>query len=685
MNNQNQGYPNPYGQPNNMNTPQPNMGYPQQPNMMNQQPNMMNQQGSNKSNKKVFIIIGVIVLVTAIIVACILFFGNKKTETTKKRKNRPEPTMERTIMIYMVGSDLEEGNGLASSELSHINPANIDLKNNNIVMITGGSKKWFNDYIDAEETAIFQLKENGFQKVSTNSVKNMGDVDTLANFLNTMYDEYPAKKYELVFWDHGMGAIGLESDSISNDLLTLLDLEKALAKSPFDSEEKLDSILFINCLLGNIQLAGVIDDYAKYMIASEEVSYSSPMIDKFKFLENIEVSDTGYEFGKKFIDNLVNNTPIVQAAYYKNTPTTYSIIDLSKISQLESSLNNFFQSININQSYSTLSLARANLFQYGIVEPAYDMVDLYTYVSSIQNLAPSEANKLLDAINSAVVYNYSNDINSKGLSTYFPYRSEKDLVDAHVKLLSALNNATSNAYLSFIQNFDLYRRTNSSYFMDVTSNQVNSVGNDYSMQFSDAQKKNFASASYMIFKQSADGKFIPVYFSDNTTLDGNGKLKANFDGNILTVLNPSTNARVPIVAYEQKNGNYTTDAILETSDGTKEEAELVISFTNGSGKIVSAIKKETATNNGIVLPAMVFLTLENYQTVSFVNHDYQITDGKGLIMDDWKAGKDYSTNALVKSYKIEKAPLNKAENYYFAFKICDLSNEETYSQLVQIK
>ena len=214
----------------------------------------------------------------------------------------------------------------------------------------------------------------------------MGDIKTLSNFLTTIYDDYPSKKYELIFWDHGMGALGLESDSLNNDILTLNELESALKLSPFGTDEKLDSILFINCLLGNIQLAGVIDDYANYMIASEEVSYASPMIDKFKFLENIEVSDTGYEFGKKFIDNLVNNTPIVEAAYYKNTPTTYSIIDLSKVAQLEKSLNNFANSINVNQSYSTLSLARSSLFQYGIEEPAYDMVDLYTFVSAIQNL-----------------------------------------------------------------------------------------------------------------------------------------------------------------------------------------------------------------------------------------------------------------------------------------------------------
>ena len=666
MNNQNQGYPNNYGQPN-MNTPQQPMGYPQQPNMMNQLP--------KKNNKSVFVIIGIIIAVAAVAIACIFLFGNGENEPSKK-KNRPEPSMERTIMIYMVGSDLEDTNGLASSELSHINPSNIDLKNNNVIMITGGSKKWFNEYIDAEETAIFQLKENGFEKVKSESAKNMGDIKTLSNFLTTIYDDYPSKKYELIFWDHGMGALGLESDSLNNDILTLNELESSLKLSPFGTDEKLDSILFINCLLGNIQLAGVIDDYANYMIASEEVSYASPMIDKFKFLENIEVSDTGYEFGKKFIDNLVNNTPIVEAAYYKNTPTTYSIIDLSKVAQLEKSLNNFANSINVNQSYSTLSLARSSLFQYGIEEPAYDMVDLYTFVSAIQNLAPSEANNLLESINNAVVYNYSNDVNSKGISTYFPYRSEKTYVDAHLKLLSDLKDSSSNSYLTFIQNFDLYRRTNSSYFMDVSGNQVNSMGNDYSMQFSDAQKKNFASASYMIFKQTSDGKFIPIYFSDNTTLDGNGKLKANFDGKIVTILNPTTNAKEPIVAYEEKNGNITTDAVFE-ADGTKVNADVVIKFTNGNGKIVSAIQKSTPSSEGMNHPAMIFLTLEKYQTISFINHDYQITNGKGLLVDEWKEGKTYNTNALVKNYKIEK--------YYFAFKICDLSNEVTYSQLVPIK
>ena len=228
MNNQNQGYPNNYGQPN-MNTPQQPMGYPQQPNMMNQLP--------KKNNKSVFVIIGIIIAVAAVAIACIFLFGNGENEPSKK-KNRPEPSMERTIMIYMVGSDLEDTNGLASSELSHINPSNIDLKNNNVIMITGGSKKWFNEYIDAEETAIFQLKENGFEKVKSESAKNMGDIKTLSNFLTTIYDDYPSKKYELIFWDHGMGALGLESDSLNNDILTLNELESSLKLSPFGTDEK---------------------------------------------------------------------------------------------------------------------------------------------------------------------------------------------------------------------------------------------------------------------------------------------------------------------------------------------------------------------------------------------------------------------------------------------------------------
>ena len=77
----------------------------------------------------------------------------------------------RTVMIYMVGSDLESDNGLASTDLDAID-GNIALNNGlNVYLIAGGSKKWNNSYVDVSETSIFKLTNSGFTNDMFHSLK----------------------------------------------------------------------------------------------------------------------------------------------------------------------------------------------------------------------------------------------------------------------------------------------------------------------------------------------------------------------------------------------------------------------------------------------------------------------------------------------------------------------------------
>ncbi len=707
-NNQNQGYPYgqapqgyPYNQPTNnqgyynqpqnsgINIGQPNrqVSYPTQ--NYGQYPQMPNSVPTppvkNKNRKKKIIIITIVVmLLIAVIVGCIFLFGNKKSESSNNKKHR-DVSMNRTIMIYMVGSDLENF-GSASAELNHIRPNNIDLENNHIVLIAGGSKVWGNDYIDPDETSTYQLKESGFEKVKKEELKNMGETKTLSDFLNYVYDNYPAKKYELIFWNHGAGINGVAYDDISQDLLTFSELQSALENSSF-KEEKLDSILFMNSLLGNLELAGIVDAYANYMVASEEIAYSHPFIDKFKFLEEIEVEDGGLEFGKKFVDNLSSNNYLNANSKYYNTPTTYSIIDLSKVSQIETDLNNFIKKISVQNSYEQIALARSKTIQYGGESINYDMVDFYTLVSNLESLASTEAKQLMNSISSAVVYNYTSDQVSKGLSIYFPYNAATEsYVEERIESLEELSNGNTSSYLTFIKDFDSYRRRNKS-TTDFSNNVVNATSGNYSMTLNEEQKSKIVKSSYIIVKESTEGKFLPIYFSDNTTIDAEGNLVANFDGKILTALDTTTNETLPIVAYEQENGNLMTSIQLQKGDKSAiYDANAYIEIKNGEGKVGIAIQKNNNSQFQIELPIMSILTLENYQNLIFTNHDYKITSGNGDVLKNWQvSGNEHRVTALVNHYRLQKQDLDTSGKYYFAFKVTDLSNEVSYSKLAEIK
>lgn len=75
--------------------------------------------------------------------------------------------------------------------------------NNNIIVYTGGASQWQTPEIDADENAIFKLESNGFTKISSTDAKNMGEADTLSEFISYGLENYSTDKYGLILWNHG--------------------------------------------------------------------------------------------------------------------------------------------------------------------------------------------------------------------------------------------------------------------------------------------------------------------------------------------------------------------------------------------------------------------------------------------------------------------------------------------------
>jgi clostripain len=109
---------------------------------------------------------------------------------------------------------------------------------------------------------------------------NMGDPDTLTDFVNWTIHSFPADSYCLVLMNHGSGSVaGVCFDETSgNDALSLPELSQALiAILP----EKMDVLYFDACLMGMTEVAYQISDYADIMVASEEVGYAGQPYDYY--------------------------------------------------------------------------------------------------------------------------------------------------------------------------------------------------------------------------------------------------------------------------------------------------------------------------------------------------------------------------------------------------------------------
>ena len=257
------------------------------------------------------------IVITFLGIAALLI---SKGDVKKTRGN------SRTMMIYLDGSDLETRGGLATVELESIVPSSVDLDNINVLVYTGGSAKWHNSYISSNENAIYKLTSTGLEKIESYSKKSVGNPNTLTEFLNYSYNNYKADNYDLFLWDHGAGVTGgLFDEQFSSDMIDISEFRDALNKSPFNKNNKLETVIFMTCLNGNLEMANLFSDYANYFVASEEISYSSTDYGSFGFISKIAKSSYGNEIGKAYVDEYKEVVKSVQKSSYDKIDSTYSV------------------------------------------------------------------------------------------------------------------------------------------------------------------------------------------------------------------------------------------------------------------------------------------------------------------------------------------------------------------------
>ena len=204
---------------NTMTTPVNNMNY-----SVNSGVNNNVKSPKNKINIALIVALSSVVVIL-VFVFIFLFFSPDK-------KMKDDVVDSRTIMIYLCGSDLESKIGLATADLKSINVDELDLDNTNIVVYTGGAKKWFN-YVENDENAIYVLEEEGFVKKKTYNKQSMGASNSLSTLFDYAYDNYKADKYDLIMWNHGLGALGISSD----ELLEKYNYQEFLEKRKFKKKE----------------------------------------------------------------------------------------------------------------------------------------------------------------------------------------------------------------------------------------------------------------------------------------------------------------------------------------------------------------------------------------------------------------------------------------------------------------
>lgn len=569
----------------------------------------------------------------------------------------------RTFMIYMVGSDLESNSKQGTFSISDIIDGGIDLSNNNVLLMVGGAKKWHN-FVSSEEIGVYKLSSSGFEKVNSFPVSSMGSDEMLEKFLNYSYDNYKSKYYDLIFWNHGLGAMGIEQDELSNDYITLQEMDNAFMNSRF-KDEKLELTIFYNCLSSNLHIANVMKNYSNYMVASEEVFYLSKVLNRLNFLGNIKNNSSAYDIGYEFIkqsDKVMNS---YNSTHTSKLDSTLSIIDLGKIDNLNNKLNNFVSKIDLLDNYYSISSMRRRAHTYGRSQATdYDTVDLYSLVESLGSITNTNVNDILQSIDDVVMYTSNLNEYSNGLSIYFPYFGSNKVINMHLNLFKKLWN---DNYYQFINNFYEIRtgtiraRRDLSGSYNKLENNILKGENTLSLELTSEEKENFESANIYIFEKNND-EYNLLLKSDKVNLEDN---KLIFKDNKILNINGNN------ISLIDENDNMYSYGLL----GNRELESNAKFYINNNEITNVVLNSETISNT--------LIDFNDYETLEFSKVKYKL-------LEDGEFNEYFKDTETKENVKIEKDNLNISVNdnneseYYVLIEMFDIYNDSYYSKIERI-
>ena len=353
-----------------------------------------------------------------------------------------------TVMVYMCGADLESKSGMASNDIQEMLSANLSDKVN-LLIYTGGAKQWKNNKVSSNCNQIHKVVNHDLQTVVANDGTDaMTKPATLTRFIKYCTTNYKANRYQLILWDHGGGSIsgyGYDEKNTSAGSMTLKGIDDALRSAGI----KYDFIGFDTCLMATLENALMLNDYADYLVASEETEpgcgwyYTEWLTELSK-----NTSTPTVKLGKKIIDDYSEFC----AQKCSGQKTTLSLIDLAELSAtVPDKLKSFATSTSElieNDNFKKVSDARGDTREFA----ANNKIDQIDLVHMALNLGTSESKALANAILGAVKYNRtsSNMTNAYGLSAYFPY-NKPGKVDNSIAACKAVD--MDSEYLDCIKSY----------------------------------------------------------------------------------------------------------------------------------------------------------------------------------------------------------------------------------------
>jgi len=269
-------------------------------------------------------------------------------------------------------------------------------------------------------------------KINSPAIENLGKVNTAdPEFMGTKIGElikkFPADHVAVIISDHGAGWEGAVEDDTHNKFMSLNEIKQALAKAVEIGGRKIDLLGWDACLMAMAEVGYELKDFAKYMVASEQLEgadgwpygsiFGKTLADVLKVAQQMMLINVDVE--PKDLASMI----VKAAANFTHSIKTLSAVDLEKANLLAEKTNALAQAIMNNpQDFKTVkSIISSTERFYGTFR------DLGHFAKQLANAQVSDeikntASELVEVLNEYVIkeFHTNSHPNATGVSVEMP-------------------------------------------------------------------------------------------------------------------------------------------------------------------------------------------------------------------------------------------------------------------------
>ena len=497
-----------------------------------------------------------------------------------------------TVMIYMVGSDLETKYSEAEKDLADIQKSVRD--DTTLLVMAGGAADWSNG-IPSKGCHLYRITKD--ERIPLEDVDGtMTDPQTLEHLLEAG-QKTGSPSSALIFWDHGYGAVeGFGKDETGEEAHMHLSVMAGAMENAGIREHPLSVIGFDACMMSGCETVAALAPFGHYLLASEETENRAGW--DYGFLSEAAPSTDAETFSREVMQSFVGfYRKQSEATPDRKIICTMTMTDLRGSDTLLKWTEAFFSDLDDLLKagrYPDISHARENAWAIGRELKSamdYDLVDLYSLAACSVHLSKA-ATPLMAAIEQCVTVD-GNEENAHGLSVYFPRSAEEPHMRRWEERVNDLS--LSESWRSFIRN----------YTAEMLAGRAGSVvpargDTEFSVLLDDAQLDVYRNAKYYVLcGNETEGMYLR-YAGGNCSLSGH-TLTAMYDRCQLALTLPGgagqAERTIPLLAFWIYNDNghayYSSPVVAYIRNSGEEDAMDEGSDPFGSISFVSPVEPRT--------------------------------------------------------------------------------------------